>query len=50
MTEQEKAEFVLAMITNEGITIPASLARQLVECQEWLTKLSEVKLKNVAKN
>lgn len=36
MSESEKAQFVLAIISSDQVSIPASLAKQLVECQEWL--------------
>ena len=36
MTDKEKAEFIAAILQNEGLMIPASLASKLVECQKWM--------------
>ncbi len=40
MTEQEKAQFVLAILMNEQMQIAAPLAAPMAECQEWLKELS----------
>ena len=36
MTDKEKAEFIAAILSNEGVMIPASLAEKLVECKKWM--------------
>ena len=41
MSEAERAAFVLAMIKSDQVSIPASMAKNLAECQTWLEQLSE---------
>ena len=36
MTDKEKAEFIAAILSNDGVMIPASLAEKLVECKKWM--------------
>ena len=36
MTDKEKAEFIAAILDNEGLMIPAALAEKLVECKKWM--------------
>jgi len=36
MTDKEKAEFIAAILSNDGLMIPASLAEKLVECKRWM--------------
>ena len=36
MTDKEKAEFILAILDNDGVMIPAALAEKLVECKTWM--------------
>ena len=52
MTDSEKAAFVLEMISNDNVSIPASLARKLAECQVWLETLTDPKrgLESVSKD
>ena len=40
MTDKEKAEFILAILDNDGVMIPAKLAEQLVECKQWMKELA----------
>lgn len=41
MSTQERAAFVLTMINSDQVSIPASMAKNLAECQSWLEQLSE---------
>ncbi len=36
MTDKEKATFIAAILNNDGLMIPASLAEKLVECRKWM--------------
>lgn len=40
MTTQERAAFVLTMINSDQVSIPASMAKNLAECQTWLEQLA----------
>lgn len=44
MSKAEKAAFVLAMISSDQVSIPASMAKNLAECQQWLESMTEIKL------
>ena len=41
MTIPERAKFILAMVSNDQLMIPAPLARKLGECQDWLESMAE---------
>ena len=36
MTDKEKAQFIAAILDNEGLMIPAKVAEKLVECKRWM--------------
>ncbi len=40
MNNQEKAQFILAVISNENLQISAAMAKPMAECQEWLEALA----------
>jgi len=40
MNNQEKAQFILAVVSNENLQISAAMAKPMAECQEWLAALA----------
>ena len=43
MTTAEKAQCVHTMISSDQVSIPASMAKTIAECQEWLEALMKDK-------
>ena len=41
MTEVEKANFILAVISNENLQISAAVATPMAECQQWMKEIIE---------
>ena len=41
MTIPQRAAFVLAMVSADQLMTPASMARKLAECQDWLEDMSK---------
>lgn len=50
LTEQENAAFALQMLTAEGLSIPAPLAKNLASAQVWLESLANPGLKGIDKD